>query len=186
MVFKRLQVEYIEIDGVTYEVANSWNQDHFDCKEKFLNLMFVIEQYYDDDALTPDSLGSFKKDLISKLKDFEKKYVKHAKATNPSLADIHKKAMQPVTDLMEASVNLQNFRTLSKDPNREFPDFRKKALVEKFIEHLSNVCRILTAFPNPEQKTLCEEYDIRHILDLLYELENWEEVHPFRFYLQPM
>ena len=183
MVFKRLQVEYIEIDGVTYEVNNSWNQDHFDCKEKFLNFIFVLEQYYDDDALTLDTLQSFKKDLTSKLKDFEKKYVKHAKSTNPALSDIHKKAMQPVSDLMEAAVNLDNFRNLSKD--REFPDFRRKALVEKFIEHLSNVCRILTAFPNPEQKTLCEEYDIRHILELL-DIEECQKVNPFKFYMAPM
>ena len=44
----------------------------------------------------------------------------------------------------------------------------------------------MKAFPNPEGKTLDEEYDIRHILELLYELENWEEVPPFKFYLDPL
>ena len=49
-----------------------------------------IEQGYDDDYLNPDTLGGFKKDLISKLKDFDKKYVKHIKnnGANPSLAAI--------------------------------------------------------------------------------------------------
>ena len=54
-----------------------------------------IEQGYDDDYLSPDTLGGFKKDLISKLKDFDKKYVKHIKnnGANPALAAIQTKAM---------------------------------------------------------------------------------------------
>ena len=152
MIFKKVPDDFIQIDGVTYEVLNSVQTDHWSCKETFLNIILHLDQMYDDDALTPDTLAGLKKELISKLKDFEKKYVKHVKVTNPILADIHKRAMQPVVDLTEASVNLQNFRTLSL--KREFPEFRKKALTEKFIEHLDNVCRILKAFPNLEAKTL--------------------------------
>ena len=137
---------------------------------------------YDEDALTPESLGAFKKELITALKDFEKKYVKHVKATNPFLADIHKRAMQPVVDLTESSANLQNFRNLSQ--KREYPEFRKKALVEKFIEHMENVCKILRAFPNKDGKTLDQEYNIRHIMELL-DLE-WQSVPPFAFYMNPM
>lgn len=183
MVFKRLQEDFIVIDGVTYEVSNSANQDHFDCKEKFLNIFQMLEQYYDDDALSPDTLQAFKKELISKLKEFERKYTKHCKTTNPLLAAIHAQSMKPLTDLMEASVNLQNFRTLSL--NQTFPEFRKKALEEKFVEFLSGVCKILKAFPNAEGKTLDEEYDIRHILDLLA-IERWEEIPPFKHYLDPL
>ena len=127
MVFQRLQQDFIEIDGISYEVTNSANQDHFDCKEKFLNIIRHLEQAYDDDDfLTFETFGSWKKELISKLKDFEKKYVKHAKSTNPQLADIHKKSMQPVTDLSEAGVNLDNFYKLNA--KKPFPEFRKKAL----------------------------------------------------------
>lgn len=142
-----------------------------------------MEAYYDDDALNADSLAGFKKELIGTLKDFERKYVKHAKATNPVLAKIHEIAMKPVIDLTEASFNLMNFRKLSI--TREFPEFRKKALTEKFIEHLSGVCKIIKAFPNPEGKTLDEEYDIRHILELL-DLPDWKDHPPFRFYLNPL
>ena len=71
-----------------------------------MNILQHLEQFYDGDELTADNLGSFKKDLISKLKDFERKYVKHVNTTNGLLASIHTKAMQPVVDLMEASVNL--------------------------------------------------------------------------------
>ena len=106
MVFSRVQEDFIVIDGVTYEVTNSANNDHFACKESFMNIMMLLEQYYDGDELTPDNLAAFKKELTGKLKEFERKYVKHVKTTNPLLAAIHTKAMQPVVDLMEASVNL--------------------------------------------------------------------------------
>ena len=112
MVFRNLREDFIDIDGVRFEVTPSWNSDHFACKETFLNLMRHIESGYDDEYLSPDTLGGFKKELIGKLKDFDKKYVKHVKGTNPALASIHTKAMQPVLDLMESSVNLQNFRNL--------------------------------------------------------------------------
>ena len=106
MVFKRLQEDFIVIDGVSYEVTNSANQDHFACKETFMSVFQHLEQYYDGEELSPDNLAAFKKEVISKLKDFERKYVKHVKTTNGLLAGIHTKAMQPVVDLMEASVNL--------------------------------------------------------------------------------
>ena len=90
MVFVRLVggIDEIEIDGIKYEVPNNINSDHFDCKEKFLNIIRHIQQGYDDDYLQPDTLAPWKKELLSKLKDFEKKYVKHAKSTNPYLADL--------------------------------------------------------------------------------------------------
>lgn len=47
------------------------------------------------------------------------------------------------------------------------------------------MCRILSAFPNPEGKTLDQEYDIKHILDMLFEIENWDMVPPFKFYFEP-
>ena len=71
-----------------------------------MNIMQHLEQYYDGDELNPDNLAAFKKELTSKLKEYERKYVRHVKTTNGLLASIHTKAMQPVLDLMEASVNL--------------------------------------------------------------------------------
>ena len=71
-----------------------------------MNIFQHLEQYYDGEELSPDNLAAFKKELIGKLKDYERKYVKHVKTTNGLLASIHSKAMQPLVDLMEASVNL--------------------------------------------------------------------------------
>ena len=93
--------------------------------------------------------------------------------------------MQPTIDLCEASFNLQNFRTLNE--KRPFPEFRKKALTEKFIEYLTAVCKILTAFPYDVQegKTLNEEYDIRHIIEILFEVNDWKDCPPLAFYFHP-
>ena len=167
-------------------MTNAANQDHFDCKEKFLNIIFHIEQAYDDDDfLTAETLGSWKKELTSKIKDFEKKYVKHgkAKSTNEQLAKIHTEAMQPVTDLCKSGVDLDNFYKMAA--KKPVPDFRKKALTAKFIEYCSNVCRILRGWNNLEGKTLDKEYDIAHILELL-ETPNWRDIPPFRFYIEPL
>ena len=183
MIFKRVPEDSITIDGVSYEVTNSANTDHVNCKDSFLELTRHLEQYYDDGGLEPDNLASFKKDMTNKLKDFERKYQKHSKGTNPLLADIHKKAMQPTVDLCEASFNLQNFRILNE--KRPFPEFRKKALTEKFIEYLTAVCKILNAFPYAEGKTLDEEYDIRHIIEILFEVEGWQDCPPLAFYFSP-
>ena len=122
--------------------------------------------------------------MTNKLKDFERKYQKHVKGTNPTLAAIHKEAMQPTVDLCEASFNLQNFRVLNE--KRPFPEFRKKALTEKFIEYLTAVCKILHAFPYAEGKTLDEEYDIRHIIELLFEVKDWKDCPPLAFYFHPL
>ena len=154
MVFKRVPDDFIKIDGETYEVTNSCNQDHFACKECFLGIMQHIELGMEDDYLTPESLASWKKDIVNKLKDFEKKYMKHAKGTNPSLAKIQEQGMQPVVDLYNACVNLDNFHKLSR--SRAFPPFRKKALTEKMVHHLTIVCQILRVYPNPETKLLLD------------------------------
>jgi len=74
------------IDGNKYEVTNAVNHDHFDCKGKFLGIIMHIENGLDD--LSAESLASWKKELIGNLKEYEKRYVKHAKSTNPLLAKI--------------------------------------------------------------------------------------------------
>lgn len=183
MIFLKVPDDFIKIDGNTYEVPTSVNFDHFDCKEKFYNIIQHIEMGMDDDYIQVDTLASWKKDLVNKLKDFEKKYVKHAKTTNPILAKIHLEAMQPVVDLYNACVNLDNFHKLSR--TRSFPEFRKKALTEKFVHHLTFVCQILRVYANPEKKTLDQECDIAHILELL-ELEGWEENQNLRYYFTPL
>ena len=69
--------------------------------------------------------------------------------------EIQVKAMQPVVDLYNACVNLDNFHILSK--KRPFPEFRKKALDAKFVETMTAVCEIIRKYKNEknlEQKML--------------------------------
>ena len=152
-----------------------------------MNIIRHLEQGYDDfpENLTQDNLSSWKKELISKLKDFEKKYVKHAKSTNPALAEIHATAMKPVVELMDSAVNLDNFNIIAAKKPDKFPDFRRKALEAKFVENLTAVCKIIKGFANTEGKTLDEDYDIQHTLDLLA-IDGWDQSPPLKFYLDPL
>ena len=43
MVFKRVPEDEIKIDGQTYEVTNSCNTDHFNCKSSFLEICMHLE-----------------------------------------------------------------------------------------------------------------------------------------------
>ena len=65
-----------------------------------MNIIRHIEQGYDGDYLEASNLVSWKKEMVSKLKDFEKKYVKHVKSTNPILSKIQLEAMTPVVNLV--------------------------------------------------------------------------------------
>lgn len=56
--------------------------------------------------------------------------------------------MQPVVNLYNATVNLDNFYKLSR--TRKFPEFRKKALTEKFVHVMTEVCKVLKVYPNSE------------------------------------
>ena len=147
--------------------------------------MMKIEEGFDEDApLTWETYASWKKELSSMLKDFDKKYVKHSKTTNPFLLDIQKKAGQPLYDLIDASYNLQNYRNLVK--THSIPEFRKRALYDKFIEHMTGICKIFKAFANPDsKKTLDEEYDIAHLLEIL-DIEDWEKEPCLKFYFDPL
>jgi len=48
---------------------------------------------------------------------------------------------------MESNFNYYNILRL-KEMDPDLPDFRLKALEEKFIEYLTKVCDILAAFPS--------------------------------------
>ena len=77
----------LKIDGIAYPMAVSVNTDHLNCKASFLDFMLEIERL-EDDGEQAENLASWKKDVISRLKDFEKKYVKHAKSVNKDLYEI--------------------------------------------------------------------------------------------------
>lgn len=76
---------------------------------------------------------TFKKELIQKLKAFDKFYTKHIKSAYVEMSAIHAQAMLPLTNLLESNRNLHFLEELMK--KKEVPKFRFEALEEKFIGH---------------------------------------------------
>ena len=134
--------------------------------------------------LTSDSFVGFKKDLIMKLKEFDKKYVKHGKQMHPILESMKNLAMEPIMNMIESSKHLLN-QSLIKKKQQDFPLFRKMALIQKFADDLTGICHILKEYPNHKGNTLKQSYDIRHILDLLL-IEGWEKEPVLKFYFDLM
>ena len=158
MFFKRTEV--LEIDGTAYNFSNSAINDHFKCKE----LIVSIWEHCKDDffkELDRDKFTSWRKELLNKLKDWDKAYLKHMKSTNPELSQIHTQAMLPLVNLMESNFNFYNFLRIRSTTQPDLPDFRHKALEEKFIEHFTKVCDILAVYPALDEKKLDDPYDIQ-------------------------
>lgn len=62
----------------------------------------------------------------------------------------------------------------------DIPDFRFKALEDKYCLHMEALLKILT-----EQKSLKEEYAMQRMLDILKN-KDWEHSIPMHHYLQPL
>jgi len=76
------------------------------------------------------------------MKDWDKKYLAHQKKAHLEILDIQVKVATPLTNLFESNFN---FYCLNKliDKGEPCPDFRYKALEDKFIEHLTRVCDLM-------------------------------------------
>ena len=106
MFFKR--VEELVIDGHKYIVSNAALFDHFKCKELIIGLWAHINKEMTD-SLDKNTYNGWKKDLSSKLKEWDRYYVKHQRNTNPELSQIHHASLLPLTNLMESNNNYYNF-----------------------------------------------------------------------------
>lgn len=73
------------------------------------------------------------------MKDWDKRYEKHRKSAHPELAAIQKQVALPLTNLFESNFNFFCLHRLI-DKGEPCPDFRYKALEDKFIEHMTKVC----------------------------------------------
>ena len=60
--------------------------------------------------LDPDTYATWRKELVNILKDWEKKYHKHAKTVNPEMNAIHMSCMRPLCNLMDSNFNFYNFK----------------------------------------------------------------------------
>jgi len=92
---------------------------------------------------------------------------------------IHTEAMQPLVDLMESN---REYHLLQKmeEAGKEVPSFRHNALRTKFCGHLEIICEYFR-----DHGSLKTFFNIKRMLDLL-DYPGWEQVPPFRFYLDPL
>lgn len=114
------------------------------------------------------------------LKEWDKMYVKHEKTTNKELGAIIAEAFTPLTELWEANNNFYNINKMVHE-GIQVPDFRLKALEDQFILKMTRVCDILATYGQLKEKP----YDIRQMLHVL-KIDNWKNIKPFHYYLQPL
>ena len=94
---------------------------------------------------THETYTSWKKDLVKKMKEFDKLYTKHTKAIYPEISGIQAKAMLPLTLLIESNLAFHRLelQILAKE---EIPVFRFKALEFEFSKFFTGVCEIFKEF----------------------------------------
>lgn len=107
-------------------------------------------------------------------------YVKHEKTTNKELGAIIAEAFTPLTELWEANNNFYNINKMVHE-GIQVPEFRLKALEDQFILKMTRVCDILATYGQLKEKP----YDIRQMLHVL-KIDNWKNIKPFHYYLQPL
>ena len=68
---------HIDIDGTRYPITSASEKDMWNCKQALTD----IYDYRDPEAmnmdLDKDTMNSWKKELVKKLKEWDKSYVKH-------------------------------------------------------------------------------------------------------------
>ncbi len=93
--------------------------------------------------------------------------------------NIHMTAMRPLLDIMSSNFNLNALELLEKK-NTDLPTFRREALQEKFIQHMTKICEIFRDYG-----TLKDIFNIKQML-LLLQTPGWREETPLAFYLTPL
>lgn len=168
--------ENIEIDGMKYEIPNHIRVDTWNSK---LLIVEVFEIFKSLEEMEKDDYLEKKKGLTTKLKEFDKQYVKHCKKTHPEVQEIINSAIEPVLNVLESNYNFHKLEEMMKT-HTDIPAFRVSALENKFCEHMETVCKILS-----DHGKLQDTYDIKRMLNLL-KLEDWENNVPMAFYLTPL
>lgn len=168
----------VTIDGVTYEIANAIKVETWNSKGLIVNdIMPALNVIIED--MESANFMDYKKKLVTKLKEFDKQYMKHIKKTHPDVQEIISAAIQPMLDILESNYNFHKIEELIKK-GHEIPSFRFEALEDKFCEHMEVICTILK-----EHGNLKDTFAIKRMLNLL-KLDNWEEIVPMKFYLTPL
>jgi hypothetical protein len=104
--------ETLQIDGHEYVISNGAMVDMWNCKESLVEIYNYLDDGTMEMNLTFETFTSWKKDLIKFCKEWDKLYVKHIKSTYPEMNGHHMKAMQPLTDLVEANFNFSGLEKM--------------------------------------------------------------------------
>ncbi len=101
--------------GVKYVVSANANNNHRQCRDLLVREIFdkISPQELNDAWNQEEYLGK-KKELITKLKEWDKKYIAHAKTVNPELALIHASAMAPLVAFLKSNKDFYNFNVLKE------------------------------------------------------------------------
>jgi hypothetical protein len=79
------------------------------------------------------------------LKEWDKLYVKHIKATYPDMSAIHATCMKPLTQLLDSNLNFHKLEEMQRR-KEEVPYFRYLALESGFCKDFTAICELLKEF----------------------------------------
>lgn len=150
------------IDGTTFTVTNDTKVHIWNSKQAIANIEIHLDPEMFETTLTPESLNTWRKDLIKLLKDFDKLYVQHIKPSTKSkqyshdeMAGYHKTAMTPLVELMDSNWNFKKHEIMM-EKDKSLPVFRFNALEERFVVDFTNFNNVIKQYGN-----LKDYYDIR-------------------------
>jgi hypothetical protein len=96
-----------------------------------------------------DTLASWKKEYVKMLKDWDKNYCKHMskKGTYEEMNTLHMTAAKPLAELIESNKNFHHLELMIEANKKKgnqipVPEFRYRALQEKFCQKLTAVCEL--------------------------------------------
>lgn len=171
------KVETIKIDGTLYEISNGAQVEMWTCKSAIVDIYNELDSFNLESKMEVSQYQMFKKDIIKKLKEWDKVYMKHIKGSYSEMSQIHAQAMKPLTLLIDSNLNYHKLENMKQD---EVPEFRRTALEEQFCKYFTGVCEIFKDFGN-----LSDHFDIKQMIKTL-KIENWRGIRPFEFYLTPL
>lgn len=141
-----LKAESVKIDGKTYDLSNAAQIDHFTCKmHLWQNIWTPLEDGGVFNDLDSNNYVAWRKEFVKSLKEFDKLYVKHEKTTNKEFMGYINEAFMPLTELWEANNNYYNLNKMV-EAGVNVPEFRTKAVEDKFIEKMMKFMDVLKAY----------------------------------------
>jgi hypothetical protein len=146
MFFEKLKENQLTVtfDGEEYSVSQAANVDIWSCRQHLAQEIWPKFDINDiEEQCTASNFKTFKADVFKVLRKWEGMYSKHQRFTNPEIAAIHQKVVQPLQDLFKSNYNFANLNDMITKSPLLVPEFRFLALEEKFIDHMTRVCELL-------------------------------------------